>query len=66
MLSSKRVATVAQERCLFLRGSNRNDLIVNFFLFLFGGRCIGVSHLQEVFAAHSGFTVGFSCGESVT
>ena len=37
-----------------------------FFLFLVGGRCIGLSPLQEVFAAHSGFTVGFSCGESIT
>ena len=30
-LSSKKVVTVAQERCLFMRGSNCNDLIVNVF-----------------------------------
>ena len=48
-----------------MRGSSCNDLIVNVFLLLVGGHCIGVSHLQEVFAAHSGFSVGFPCGESI-
>ena len=48
-----------------MRGSSCNDLIVNVFLLLVGGHCIGVSHLQEVFAAHSGFSVGFSSGESI-
>ena len=48
-----------------MRGSNCNVLIVNVFLLLVGGHCIGVSHSQEVFAAHSGFSVGFSSGESI-
>ena len=45
-----------------MRGSNCNVLIVNVFLLLVGGHCIGVSHSQEVFAAHSGFSVGFRLG----
>ena len=73
-LSSKKVVTVAQERCLFMRGSNCNDLIVNVFS-VFGWWLlyyyillyyILATLIQEVFAAHSGFTVGFSCGESIT
>lgn len=46
-LSSRKKTAVAQEMCLFTRGSNRNDSIVKCFCFLLVGRLWELNELMN-------------------